>query len=299
MDKVCKEILPKLPLFYRKRLEQCSFVGLCEIRFRAEKPVMLYYCNRTCFLSVYGGETARRAEAVVVVARDIPVLVGAFCSASVYAHEQDIRAGFLTICGGHRIGLCGKAVMSGDTVLNMDQFSGVNIRIAREFTGSADRCMKYIRTENRIYNSVLISPPGFGKTTILRDIARQLSVCCKVVIVDERSELAAFYAGVSQFDVGEQTDVLDGFPKAAGIIHALRSLSPDVIITDEIGTEEDIRAVSTLLRGGCKIITSMHGYSIEEALEKKSELMKLFETAVLLDKQNGIPGVAQCLRLWE
>lgn len=299
MDKACREILPKLPPFYRERLEKCTFVGLCEIRFRAEKPVMLYYCNRTSFLSVYGGETTTRADAVVAAARDLPAVVSAFCKASVYAHEQDIRAGFLTICGGHRIGLCGKAVVSGEQILNIDYFSGINIRIAREFLGSADHCMEHICTKTSIYNSVLISPPGFGKTTILRDIARQLSARCKVVIVDERSELAAFYAGVPQFDVGEQTDVLDGFPKAAGIIHALRSLSPDVIITDEIGTEEDIKAVSTLLKGGCKIITSMHGYSIEEALAKKSRLMELFETAVLLDKKDGIPGVAQCQKLWE
>ena len=299
MDKVCREILPKLPPFYRERLEKCSFFGLCEIRFRAEKPVMLYYCNRTCFLSVCGGETDVREQAVIAAARDLPVLVSAFCKASVYAHEQDIRAGFLTICGGHRVGLCGKAVISGDSILNMDYFSGVNIRIAREFIGSANRCMQYICDKNRISNSVFISPPGIGKTTVLRDVSRQLSAHFKVVIVDERSELAASFCGVPQFNVGEQTDVLDGFPKAFGITHALRSLSPDVIITDEIGTQEDVKAVRALLGGGCKIIASMHGYSIEEALAKKRELMELFDIAILLNKRNGIPEVAKCLKLWE
>ena len=129
-----------------------------------------------------------------------------------------------------------------------------------------------------------------------------LSVCplsekFKVSIIDERSELAASVDGVPQFDVGIQTDVLDGFPKTSGIMCALRSLSPDVIITDEIGTDSDIYAIKNVLSGGCKTVATMHGYSIEDAVLKKGELLELFERAILLERRNGVPEVIKCLKL--
>ena len=299
MDKVRSEILSKMIPEYKTALNACSFHNLQEIRFRADRPVMLYYGDRTSFLRKEGGETDAREQALAASQEDIARMVGAFCRSSVYAYQEEIKGGFITIRGGHRIGISGRAVAEGGKVINIGFFSGLNIRLAREFPHSADGCMKHICAGNRIYNSIIISPPGVGRTTVLRDCARQLSSRFKVVIVDERSELAACGQGVPQFDVGEQTDVLDGFPKPEGITHALRSLSPDVIITDEIGTEADAAAVGELLKGGCKIITSMHGYSIDEALAKKRQLMKLFETAILLGRNNGKAEVQQCLKLWE
>ncbi len=299
MDKVRSELLSKMIPIYHSALDACSFYNLQEIRFRVSRPVMLYYGDRTSYLCKAGGETNKKEHALLASSEDIARLVSAFCRSSVYAYQEEIKGGFITIRGGHRIGISGKAVLDGGRVSNIDYFSGVNIRIAREFPHSADNCMKHICSSDRIYNSIIISPPGVGKTTILRDCARQLSLRFKVIIVDERSEIAACGKGVPQFDVGEQTDVLDGFPKPEGIIHALRSLSPDVIITDEIGTEADTAAVCELLKGGCKIITSMHGYSIDEAMARKKRLMELFETAILLDRNNGIPEVKQCLKLWE
>ncbi len=294
MDKVRTEILPKFPLFYQERLAGCSFLDLCEIRFRAQRPVMLYYHNRNGFLSVHGGETNRRDDAVIAGQEDIACIVNAFCKGSVYAYQNYLKDGFIPLCGGHRIGISGKAVMDGERMIHVEEFSGINIRIAREFIGSADGCMPHIFHDCQLLNTVIISPPGYGKTTILRDIARQLSKDYKVVIVDERYELAATSKGVPQFDIGDQTDVLDGFPKSIGMLHALRSLSPDVIVTDEIGTEADLRAIDALLKGGCKIVTSMHGYSLDEALLKKRKLMEQFDTAILLGKIHGIPEVVQC-----
>lgn len=299
MDKARSEILSKILPAYRRILEGCSFYNLREIRLRANRPVMLYYGNRTSFLSKDGGETDKREKAIYANQNDIAELVGFFCRSSVYLYQEEIKEGFITLCGGHRVGISGKAVTDGSKIINIGFFSGVNIRIAREFIHSADGCIKHIYKDGNIYNSIIISPPGAGKTTVLRDIARQLSARFKVVIVDERSEIAACSCGVPQFDVGEQTDVLDAFPKPEGIIHALRSLSPDVIITDEIGTAEDVTAVEELLKGGCKIITSMHGYSIETAIKKKRELMEKFEIAVLLGVKNGAAEVEQCLKLWE
>lgn len=299
MDKIREEILSKMVPAYAQALHACSFHNLQEIRLRINRPVMLYYGDRTSYLAAKGGETSSREQAVFAGMEDIARLISAFCRSSVYAYQEEIKEGFITIRGGHRIGISGKAVIDGGKIKNIGFISGVNIRIAREFKHSADGCIRHICEGNRIYNSIIISPPGVGKTTILRDCARQLSARFKVVIVDERSEIAACGQGIPRFDVGEQSDVLDAFPKPEGIIHALRSLSPDVIITDEIGTEQDLKAVSELLKGGCKIVTSMHGYTIEEALEKKRRLMELFETAILLGKKNGVPEVKQCLKLWE
>lgn len=297
MDKVREEILSKIIPFYSAALAQCDFLNLQEIRFRAQRPVMLYFSGGTAYLAKTGGATQNRENALYADQSEIAKQVQAFCRSSAYAYQEEIREGFLTIRGGHRVGISGKAVTENGRVTAISAFSGLNIRIAREYKGSADPCMAHIFEGKRILSSVILSPPGTGKTTVLRDAARRLSGQFKVAIVDERSELAASYGGVPRFDVGDQTDVLDAFPKPEGITCALRSLSPDVIVTDEIGTEADRKAVCNILKGGCKILTSMHGYSIEEALEKKKHIMELFETAILLERRNGVPEVKECIRL--
>lgn len=297
MDKAYGEILPKIIPSISSKLSMCSFHNLCEIRFRAKRPLMLYYTDKNVYCAKNGGITKNSEDALIISEEDIRKLLGLFCRSSVYAYQNEIIDGFITINGGHRIGICGTAVVENGKITNIKSFSGLNIRIAREYKGSADTSIPYIIKKDRILNTVIISPPGVGKTTMLRDIARQLSTKFKVSIVDERSEIASCVLGVPQFDVGVQTDVLDAYPKSQGIICALRSLSPDVIITDEIGTEDDIFAVKSILKGGCKIITSMHGYSIDEVLSKNKELMGLFETAILLEKRNGVPQITKCLNL--
>ncbi|MBO5734321.1 MAG: Flp pilus assembly complex ATPase component TadA [Clostridia bacterium] len=292
MDKAIEQILSKLPVDIAQKLTRCSYKNLQEIRFRTGRPVMLYYSDKRVFLEDGG-------EIVVSSRADIENLVSSLCANSVYAYTENIKEGFITIAGGHRVGIGGRAVITQGEISNITNFSSVNIRIAREYKHSADSCMNIIEKNGRIFNTVIISAPGAGKTTLLRDMSRQLSKKYKVTVVDERFEIAAENHGLPQFDIGLQTDVLSGFSKSDGITHALRSLSPDVIICDEIGTAEDIRAIENVLKGGCKIITTMHGYSIQEAMEKKRELMSLFEVAVLLHKIKGKPEVAECLNLQE
>lgn len=288
MDKAASEIIPRLPSEIGRKLKLCSFENLQEIRFRIMRPVMLYYSDGVSFL-----------EEAVATEQIISKTIANFCANSVYAYKEEIREGFITIPGGHRIGIGGRAVNIGGDISNISCFSSVNIRIAREYKGTAEKCIPYITYNEGLLNTVIISPPNGGKTTMLRDIARLISEKNKVTVIDERFEIAAEERGIPAFDIGLQTDVLSGFSKSAGIIRALRSLSPDVIICDEIGTHEDVKAVENLLKGGCKIITSMHGESIEQALSKRAQLMSLFDVAVLLGRKNGIPEVIKCQRLWE
>ena len=297
MDKALAEITSKLPEKIKEMTYRISGINLHEIRFRASLPAMLYYSDRTSYLGKMG--ECNLADAFVSSGADIEELVTNFCHHSVYAFSDNIKDGFITLPGGHRVGIGGRAVISKDRVLNLCEFSSVNIRIAREFKESAKDIISVIKKENRIYNTIIIAPPAAGKTTVLRDVVRRLSHDIKVTVIDERFEIAAQRLGVSQFDIGVQADVLSGFSKSDGIQHALRSLSPDVIVCDEIGSNEDVFSIETILKGGCKIITSMHGYSIEEAVQKKRELMSLFDIAILLEKSNGKPEVKKCIKLWE
>ena len=297
MDKALAEIIPLLPPEIGSKLLRCTFSGLQEIRLRSMRPIMLYYSDRESFLTDNG--EGPREKGIVASSELIEKTVSNFCRNSVYAHTDNIKEGFVTLTGGHRAGIGGRAVNSCGKVLNVINYSSVNIRIAREYKGSAEKCLPYILKEDRLFNTVIIAPPGGGKTTLLRDISRLLSENRKVTIVDERFEIAAEERGKSGFDIGLQTDVLSGFHKAEGIVYALRSLAPDVIVCDEIGTDSDRIAIENILKGGCKIVTSMHGYSVEEALEKKGALMSLFDVAVLLERKNGIPEVKECVRLWE
>lgn len=287
MDKARSEIYPLLIESVQKIVNSADFTCLQEIRIRTGRPVML----------LYGAETQTPDRHFLPTPEHIEQQIQIFCKSSRYAYQEEIKNGFLTLTGGHRVGLGGRAVIKNEEVITMADFSSLNIRIAREYRDCSLPIIDKIMKRNRIYNTVLISPPGVGKTTFLRDIGRILSGNLRVSVVDERSEIAAMKDGVPQFDVGLQTDVLDAFPKEIGMRNALRALSPSVLITDEIGTEKDLDAIREVLKGGCKIITSMHGYSIEEAKEKKQSLMALFECAVLLQKTEKGVEVARCERL--
>lgn len=287
MDKARGEIYPLLIEPVQKMVKNADFSRLQEIRIRAGRPAVL----------IYGTETRVLKNAFLPTPEDIARQIQIFCKSSRYAYQEEIKNGFLTLPGGHRVGFGGRAVIKNKEVIAMEDFSSVNIRVAREYLDCSLLLVSNLTEKNRIYNTVLISPPGVGKTTFLRDIARLLSKNFRVSIVDERSEVAAVKNGAPQFDVGLQTDILDGFPKEIGMRNALRALSPDVLITDEIGDEEDKHAIQEVLKGGCKIITSMHGYSIKEAREKKRSLMELFEYAVFLKKTESGVEVAECERL--
>lgn len=193
-------------------------------------------------------------------------IVDSMCRGSLYAMQTSLVKGFITLAGGHRVGICGRAVTENGVITHMTDISSLCIRISREIIGAADPIMEYLECNGRIYNVLIISPPGGGKTTLLRDIARQMGNRHKVCIVDERSEIAACKEGIPYHDVGRFTSVMDAVPKAEGIQMLLRTMSPEIIITDETGSEEEEKAIYKTINCGAKIITSAHGYSEKDLL---------------------------------
>jgi stage III sporulation protein AA len=272
-----------------------------EIRLRADKPLMLQnYCS-DWFISHDGKLCDSPQNAVIVKQDDIARTLELMSENSIYAFQDEIRNGYITIKGGHRIGISGRAVMEGQCVKNIRDVSGLNIRISNQVLGCSRSIINFLLNRGSVLNTLLISPPQCGKTTMLRDIARSLSdgipeldfKGVKVGIVDERSEIAACIKGVPQNQVGCRTDVLDGCPKRIGMSMMIRSMSPKVIITDEIGGEGDRDAVLGVINAGVKIVASAHGYNISELKSRREVLRlmeeKVFERYLVLDSSRG-PG---------
>lgn len=300
-----KHILPVLSKRVASAIEGALIYGLEpleEIRLRADKPLILQNYYREWFIGADGLLSSKSSGSFLISQEDIRLSLEMMSENSVYAYQDEIRNGYITIRGGHRVGLSGRVILEGGAVRNIKDISGLNIRLSNQIPGCASKILPFIfRNSSDIYNTLIISPPQCGKTTILRDIARTLSNGAsdygfkgvKVGIIDERSELAACMKGIPQNDVGIRTDVLDGCPKNIGMPMMIRSMSPAVIITDEIGNDGDREAVQCVLNAGVRIVTTAHGYNISE-LKSRREVLKLiedrvFERYVVLDNRNG-PG---------
>ncbi|WP_024831210.1 stage III sporulation protein AA [Ruminiclostridium josui] len=308
MTNVQYEILPFLVPSIGKIIQKININELDdleEIRLRAEKPLMVFCRKRDWFVTQNGQLTRSLSEAYIVNQKEIVKTLELMSENSIYAYQDEIKSGYITLRGGHRVGLSGKVILQESKIRNIKDFNGLNIRIAKEIKGSAKHIINYIiKNSFDIYNTLIVGPPQCGKTTILRDLSRMLSNGepeydfngIKVGIVDERSEIAACCKGVPQNDVGYRTDVLDGCPKVLGMEMLLRSMSPGIIITDEIGTHGDKDAILKVLNSGIKIIASAHGYNITE-LKMRDELLSLiksaaFERYIVLSARNG-PGTLE------
>ena len=205
----------------------------------------------------------------------------------------------ITLKGGHRVGICGKVVTEQGKITHVTDISALCIRISREVIGAADEILGFIECDERLYNTLIISPPGCGKTTVLRDIARKLGEKYKVCIADERSEIAACNGSRTAFDVGRLTCVMDAVPKGEGIMMLLRTMAPEVIITDESNSYEEERAISEIINCGVKIITSAHGYSEKDILKRRhlGPLVRdgIFEKVIVLSSRKKIATVEKII----
>ena len=228
---------------------------------------------------------AKDTEPYLVTREDLKETLEYVSGYSLYAYEDEIRQGFLSVQGGHRVGVTGKVILDGNRIRGMKYISCINVRLAHEIQGCAEEVLPYIQTREQIMHTLIVSPPRCGKTTLLRDIIRQMSngwgniSGVTVGVVDERSELAGCYQGIPQNDLGMRTDILDGCPKAEGMQMLIRSMSPVVVAVDELGKEEDFKAVESVIHCGCRLIATAHGASMEETLSQPF-FRKLWEARV-------------------
>ncbi len=255
---------------------------ICEIRIRANKPVCLHTNQNLLFLRRNGITTEHLTSDVLYAAKaDLRESFRALCGYSVYAHQDEIRNGFVTYLSGHRVGICGTAVSENGVVSAVREISSINVRIARECHGIADPIIEQLGTflENGL---LILGKPGSGKTTVLRDLCRQIASGVlgrmeKTALIDERGEVAGVVQGEAQNDVGVCCDVFDGYPKGEGILQALRCFSPKFILCDELGSAEDAAAIQEGLHAGVSIITTIHADSLQD-LQKRPQGRLLLQT---------------------
>lgn len=269
--------------------------ALEEIRIRIQQPMVFYMENQEWYLDIKSrGLTKEYRRGYVITKEDIGIMVKYMSRYSLYAYEESIRKGFLTIEGGHRIGVAGQAIMQEAGLSKLLHITYLNIRIAREVRNCSKELYPYLVDKHQIYHTLLVSAPGIGKTTYLRDLIRIISDGTgevegkRVSIVDERSEIAACKEGVPQLDIGRRSDVLDGCEKSIGMLYMLRSMAPEVIAVDEIGGIRDVYLLEQMMYSGCTVLGTVHASTMEELVQKSyfSKMLKrqVFQRIVILRK---------------
>ncbi|GAV25672.1 stage III sporulation protein AA [Carboxydothermus islandicus] len=302
-----REVFEILTPTLRKVLEGVDDLPLEEIRIRKNRPLSLIFGEEEVFINARGEYTFDQDNGVGLAEEEFLALFQLITASSYYALEEELKQGYITIKGGHRIGFTGQAVLENGKIRHIKNVSSINIRIAREIKGVAENFAPYLVNNNgEPVNTLILSPPRSGKTTMLRDLARIFANGSALLgipgipvgIVDERSEIAASYKGEPQLDVGIRADVLDGCPKAQGMIILLRSMAPKLIVTDEIGREEDVGALVEVANAGVAIFTSAHARDMDDLKRRLRFLpflkLGIFERYVILSRREG-PGTVEAV----
>lgn len=284
-----KEIFAVLPEKINSYLKDKSNLNkLQEVRVKVGKPLSIVLDNNETIFNY------------VITRDDVKAMIQKISNYSLYAFEEDIRQGYITIQGGHRVGLAGQCVIEDNSIKTIRNITSLNIRVCREIIGCSNSLMNHLVESNRVNNTLIISPPKCGKTTLLRDITRNISNGVsqiglkgkRTVVIDERSEIAACYNGIPQMNVGIRTDVYDNCIKSDGMMMAVRGLSPEVIICDEIGTYKDMEGLIMAYNSGVSIIATLHGRNIEELYRRPvfREIVEnnIIDKVVILSAKKGV-----------
>lgn len=296
-------LLQLFPMPVRKLFEEAAkkMKDLREIRIRIESPVLLYINSGEYYIDGLGQVMKDREKAVSFTKEEIEETISYICKYSPYAYKEQLKQGFLTVAGGHRIGVAGEIVLSGEEIQSIKNIRFLNIRISHEILGASKPVLPFLYKKGEpdqvrgVYNTLIISPPGLGKTTLLRDLIKEISDGNQwskgqtVGVVDERSEIAGCFMGEPQNTIGMRTDVMDRCPKVHGMMMLIRSMAPKVVAIDELGTVEDVKALKKVIHCGCQVLVTIHGDSLEEVYQKMflKELLeeRCFQRFVLIKKE--------------
>ncbi|MFR5264086.1 stage III sporulation protein AA [Clostridium sp.] len=276
---------------------QKDFKAIEEIRIAIGKPIIILKNNK------------EEIKSYRVTQEDMKSIMQRVSNYSIYAFEEEIKQGYITIEGGHRIGISGQCVIENGIVKTIKHIGSINIRVAREVIGCSNKLMKEIINDKKVNNTIIISPPKCGKTTLLRDITRNISNGYsplnfegkRTTVIDERSEIASCYRGIPQMNVGIRTDIYDNCIKSQGIIMAIRTMSPEVIVCDEIGTNKDVEALIMAYNSGVNVIVTIHGNEAEDIYKRPvfKDILdnKMIKKIIVLSNKNGIGTVDSIITL--
>jgi stage III sporulation protein AA len=270
------------------KVENTVYSKVIEFRLRVNQPFEVNCGRESFWLQGDGGISSNPAHSLIISPDLLKKTINSITTGSFYAVDDEIAQGYLALPGGHRVGFSGKAVLNSGEIRFIRNISSLNFRIAREVKGIARPILPLLWKEGQILKTLILSPPACGKTTLLRDIIRELSYgvpglkipAFHIGLIDERSEVAGSYQGVTQMDVGPRTDILDSCPKRLGVYLLLRSMSPQVIATDEIGRDEDIAILEDIINAGVSFIATAHARNLAEAALRPG-LKKILESGAV------------------
>ncbi len=282
-------------------IERLNYSSLQEIRLRVNKPTVVMMNGKSYYLGI-SGLVNERKKAYFCDADDLQNILLQASNHSLYAINEQLKQGFVGLNDGIRLGVTGQVVSENGKLVTMKNFSGINVRIPHEIKGFGEKIIDLLFENDRFLNTLIISPPAVGKTTLLRDLIRIISgqfYAKKVLVVDERNELSATINAKSQMDLGDFSDVVVDSTKEFGFYNGIRSMNPDIIATDEIGSQADCNVLEYAGTCGVKILATIHAENLEQ-LKNKIQLekilkLKIFERFVFLKKVAGMPEIAEVL----
>lgn len=282
-----------LPSKIALALNKVNEKQILELRLRVNFGVVVnsgkqYYLSKN-------GLTSNYDEAIICSQKDLMDIVFNATNHSLFAHNDELKEGYLTLNNGARLGVAGNVVMENGEVKTIKNFSSVNLRFAKEVKNCCLNALPYICEDGKLLSTLIISPPGCGKTTFIRDLSYQLSkrkIEENILIVDERNEICAAQNGIATLSVGSDVDFYTYSTKQFGIINGIRTMAPSVIILDEISTKRDLSALEFAFCSGVKIVATTHSNNYEELFKKplfkNVNLNECFERFVILSKENGV-----------